>query len=218
MNDSTRRDAPYQPGQTALLLVDMQRIWLEPGLNPSHPDWGPDHYFHRETATRAIPNQRRLLEAARHAGIEVIHTIIRSLTEDGRDRSLDHKLTPIHLPPSAAVALPVPALAPEGDEILLPKTSSGVFNSTNLNYLLRNLGTRYLVIAGIMTDQCVDMAVRDGADLGYMITCVGDACAAPTKERHDGALRAFGGYCWTANTTTVVARFEALARAAALRT
>ena len=218
MNESMRRDAPYQRGQTALLLVDMQRIWLEPGLNPSHRDWGPDHYFHREVASRAIPNQRRLLDAARRAGVEVIHTIIRSLTEDGRDRSLDHKLTPIHLPPSAAEALPVPALAPVGDEILLPKTSSGVFNSTNLNYLLRNLGTRYLVIAGIMTDQCVDMAVRDGADLGYMITCVGDACAAPTPERHEGALRAFGGYCWTASTATVVARFEAFANAAAART
>jgi biuret amidohydrolase len=212
MNDTARRDASYQPGQTALLLVDMQRIWLEPGLNPSHPDWGPDHYFHRETATRAIPNQRRLLDAARLAGVEVIHTIIRSLTEDGRDRSLDHKLTPIHLSPSAAEALPVPALAPKGDEILLPKTSSGVFNSTNINYVLRNLGTRYLIVAGIMTDQCVDMAVRDGADLGYMITCVGDACAAATSERHEGALRAFGGYCWMANTDTVVERFEALAK------
>lgn len=214
MTESTRRDAPYQPGQTALLLVDMQRIWLEPGLNPSHRDWGPDHYFHRETATRAIPNQQRLLEAARNAGVEVIHTIIRSLTQDGRDRSLDHKMTPIHVPPDIPEALPVPALSPKGDEILLPKTSSGVFNSTNLNYLLRNLGTRYLVIVGIMTDQCVDMAVRDGADLGYRITCVGDACAAPTQERHDGALRAFGGYCWTTDTANVVARFEALGQAA----
>jgi nicotinamidase-related amidase len=205
-----RRDAPYLKGQTALLLVDMQRIWLEPGLNPAHKDWGPEHYFHRETRTRAIPNQQRLLQAARHHGVEVVHTIIRSLTNDGRDRSLDHKLTPIHLPPNASEALPVPALAPVGDEILLPKTSSGVFNSTNIHYLLRNLGIRYLVVAGIMTDQCIDMAVRDGADLGYLVTCVADACAAPTPERHEGALRAFAGYCWTADTSTVVSRFEAL--------
>jgi nicotinamidase-related amidase len=204
------RDSPYERGATALLLIDMQRIWLEPALNRAHPDWGPEHYFYRETRGRAIPNQQRLLAAARAAGVEVLHTIIRSLTEDGRDRSLDHKLTPIHLAPSDPHALPVPAVAPRGDEILLPKTSSGVFNSTNLDYLLRNLGIRHLAVAGIMTDQCVDMAVRDGADLGYRITCVHDACAAPTPERHDNALRAFSGYCWTSDTETVAARFAAL--------
>lgn len=207
-----RRDAPYVPGETALLLVDMQRIWLEPGLDHSHPERGPDHYFYRETATRTIPNQVRLLKAAREAGVEVIHTIIQSLTEDGRDRSLDHKLSPINIPKSAPEGLPVPELAPVGDEILLPKTSSGVFNSTNLDYLLRNLGIRYLVVVGIVTDQCVDMAVRDGADRGFMVTCVADACAAPTLERHDNALKAFGGYCWITDTDEVVKRFEAMKR------
>src|SRR3546814_15625839 len=76
------------------------------------------------------------------------------------------------------LAQPVAALAPRADEILLPKTSSGVFNSTAIDYVLHNLGITHLVIAGIMTDQCVDMAVRDGADRGYMVTCVGDACGA----------------------------------------
>lgn len=204
-----KRDEAYQRGQTALLLIDMQRAWLQPGADPDHPG-SPEDYFYRETAQRAIPNQQRLLEAARANGVEVIHTIIRSLTRDGRDRSMDHKMTPIHLGPDDPIALPVPELAPVGDEILLPKTSSGVFNSTNITYLLRNLGIRYLVVAGIMTDQCVDMAVRDGADLGFMITCVGDACAARTAQRHETALKAFGGYCWTADTATVAARFAAL--------
>lgn len=205
-----RRDAPYETGTTALLLVDMQRIWLEPGLDPAHPDWTADHYFHRTCRQTVVPNQIRLLEAARGAGVEVLHTIIQSLTEDGRDRSLDHKLTPIHIPPSLAEGLPPPELAPKGDEILLPKTSSGVFNSTNIDYLLKNLGIRHLVVAGILTDQCVDMTVRDGADRGYLVTCVTDACAAPTPERHDGALKAFGGYCWLADTETVCGRFQAL--------
>ncbi|MBC8038314.1 MAG: cysteine hydrolase [Rhizobiales bacterium] len=207
---ATGRDAPYRAGETALLLVDMQRIWLEPGLDPAHSERGPKHYFYRETSSRTIPHQACLLAAARANGVEVIHTIIQSLTKDGRDRSLDHKLTPIHVAPHRPEGLPVPALAPVGDEILLPKTSSGVFNSTNIDYILKNLGIRYLVVAGIMTDQCVDMAVRDGADRGYFVTCVSDACAAATKERHDTALRAFGGYCWVADTDTVVRRFEAL--------
>lgn len=209
-----RRDAPYPKGATALLLIDMQRIWLEPGRNPGHPDWDADHVFHRQVAERAVPNQLRLLEAARGSGVEVLHTIIRSLTSDGRDRSLDHKLTPIHVAPDDPLALPVPALAPRPDEILLPKTSSGVFNSTNIEYVLRNLGISHIAMAGIMTDQCVDMAVRDGADRGFLVTCVGDACAAASDERHVQALRSFGGYCWIADTDTVEARLRAMRAAA----
>lgn len=209
-----RRDGPYVAGETALLLVDMQRIWLEPGLDPDHPERGPDHFFYRQTASVAIPNNERLLAAARANGVEVLHTIIQSMTEDGRDRSLDHKLTPIHIAPSRPEGLPPKSLAPEGDEILIPKTSSGVFNSTNIDYLLKNLGIRYLIITGIMTDQCVDMAVRDAADRGYYVTCVSDACCAASPERHDGALKAFGGYCWVTDTATVIERM-ALMKAAA---
>lgn len=209
-----KRDEAYRAGETAILLVDMQRIWLEPGADPAHPERGPDDYFFRQTASKTIPNQERLLKAARANGVEVIHTIIQSLTENGRDRSLDHKLTPIHVAPSRPEGLPVPSLAPVGDEILLPKTSSGVFNSTNIDYVLKNLGIRYLIVVGIMTDQCVDMAVRDGADRGYLVTCVADACATRTPERHDTALKAFGGYCWIADTDTVLARIEALGRSA----
>lgn len=207
------RDEPFRAGETALLVVDMQRVWLEPGADPAHPERGPDHYFYRQTASQTIPNQERLLAAARANGVEVIHTIIQSLTEDGRDRSLDHKLTPIHIAPSLPEGLPVPSLAPVGDEIMLPKTSSGIFNSTNVDYLLKNLGIRYLVVVGVLTDQCVDMTVRDGADRGYLVTCVSDACATITQERHDIALKAFGGYCWVTDTDTVVTRFKALGKA-----
>lgn len=209
-----RRDEPFRRDETALLLVDMQRIWLEPGADPDHPELGPDHYFYRQTATETIPNQERLLKAARANGVEVLHTIIQSLTEDGRDRSLDHKLTPIHIPPSLPEGLPIAPLAPVGDEIMLPKTSSGIFNSTNVDYLLKNLGIRYLIVVGVLTDQCVDMTVRDAADRGYLVTCVSDACATRTQERHDIALKAFGGYCWVTDTDTAVARIEAMGKAA----
>ncbi len=201
------RDEPYRRGETALLLVDMQRVWLEPGLDP-HP---PGEAFYDAVRTRTVPQARRLLAAARGAGVEVIHTVIRSLTADGRDRSLDHKLTPVHVAPGDPAGDVVPELAPLADEIVLPKTSSGVFNSTILDYVLRNLGTRTLIVAGVMTDQCVDMAVRDGADRGYLVTCVADACMAATAERHAGALGAFGGYCWTADTDVVAARLDRLA-------
>lgn len=212
-NKVTRRDDPYPAGATALLLVDMQRIWLEPGRNPHHPDWDADHYFYREVSTHVVPNQRLLVDAARSNGVEVIHTIIRSMTRDGRDRSLDHKLTPIHVAPNDPLGQPLAELAPASDEILLPKTSSGVFNSTNIEYVLRNLGISHLVIAGIMTDQCVDMAVRDAADRGFYVTCASDACAAATAERHANAITAFGGYCWLTDTAMIVNRFRAMGRA-----
>ncbi len=205
----TRRDAAYRPGETALLFVDMQRIWVEPGLDPTHAGEAGDYYYGRLRGL-VVPNQRRLLDAARRARAEVLHTIIESLTRDGRDRSLDHKLSDIHVPKGAPEGQVIDELAPVANEIVLPKTSSGVFNSTAIDYVLRNLGVRFLIVAGVVTDQCVDMAVRDAADRGYLVTLVGDACATYSQGRHDAALNAFRGYCWIADTDTVVARLAAL--------
>jgi ureidoacrylate peracid hydrolase len=81
------------------------------------------------------------------------------------------------------------------DEIVLPKTSSSVFISTNIDYVLRNLGVRSLIIAGVLTDQCIDSAVRDACDLGYLVTVPTDACATLSAERHEWALRNNRGYC-----------------------
>src|SRR3974377_2041955 len=85
--------------------------------------------------------------------------------------------------------------APAADEILFPKTSSSVFISTNIDYVLRNLGIKYLIIAGCLTDQCVDSAVRDACDLGYLVTVPTDACVTLSQERHDSSLRNNRGYC-----------------------
>jgi ureidoacrylate peracid hydrolase len=52
-------------------------------------------------------------------------------------------------------------IAPPGDEIVLAKTSSSVFISTNIDYVLRNLGVKQLVISGLITNQCVESAVHD---------------------------------------------------------
>ncbi len=204
------RDEPYRRAETALLLVDMQRVFTEPGLDPAHVAGPQDGAFYRGLAETVIPNQALLLRAARAAGIEVLHTVIEALTRDGRDRSLDHKLSGILVPRGAPEGAIVAALAPGDDEIVLPKTSSGIFNSTNIDYVLRNLGIRYLIVAGIVTDQCVDMAVRDAADRGYLVTVPRDACATYTAGRHDAALRAFGGYCWISDTDTVVRRLQEL--------
>lgn len=105
----------------------------------------------------------------------------------------------------------IDALAPLENEIVLPKTSSGVFNSTAIDYVLRNLDTRHLIICGVVTDQCVDMAVRDAADRGYLVTLVEDACATHSPERHQACLEAIKGYCWITDTNTVLSRIAAIA-------
>ncbi len=206
-----RRSSDYEQGRTALLLVDMQRIWAEPMMDPTHPH-PADSYFMQRVHGLVIPNQVRMLNAFRSAGENVLHTVIESLTADGRDRSLDHKLSDMHVPKGAPEGAIIAQLTPTANEPVLPKTSSGLFNSTNADYVLRNLNTKFLIIAGIVTDQCVDMAVRDAADRGYLVTLVQDACATYTPERHQAALRAYGGYCWITDTDTVVARLAALNR------
>lgn len=204
-----KRETSFAARETALLFVDVQKIFCTPGIDPAHPEFGPDHYYHRRLRELVIPNQVRLLETARTAGIQVLHTIIEALTEDCRDVSLDHRLSDLMVPKGHPLAGPIDELAPIANEIVLPKTSSGVFNSTNIDYVLRNLGVRKLIISGVVTDQCVDMAVRDAADRGYLVAVPGDACATYTQDRHDGALRAFGGYCWVTDTATVLSRMGA---------
>ena len=176
----------------------MQEAETDPATQAKHP------FYYEAVTLRAVPNQVRILAAARAAGCEVIYTVIEALTRDGRDRSLDHKLSDILVPRGSPLARIIAAVAPGEDDIVLPKTSSGVFNSTNIDYVLRNLGIENLIVVGFVTDQCVDMAVRDGADRGYYVTCVGDACAAYSEERHAGALRAFGGYCRVVTTDRIV--------------
>ena len=204
------RDAPYRRAETALLFVDLQTIFCTPGLDPQHPELDADHYYFKRLKTTTIPNAVKLLEAARASGIQVLHTIIEALTKDGRDISLDHRLSSIFVPKGLPEAQPIKELALIENEIVLPKSSSGVFNSTNIDYVLKNMGIRYLIISGVVTDQCVDMAVRDASDRGYLVTLVEDACGAYSQARHDNALKAFGGYCWVSNTATVTQRLKEL--------
>jgi ureidoacrylate peracid hydrolase len=137
---------------------------------------------------------QRLQAACRQASIEVLYTVIESLTQDGRDRCLDYKISGIHVPRGAWDARVIDEVAPAQDEIVIPKTSSSVFISTNIDYVLRNLGVRSLILAGILTDQCIDSAVREACDLGYLVTVATDACATHSAERHEWSLRNNRGY------------------------
>lgn len=196
------RDTQVNPKRTALLVVDVQNAEVSSYVQEKNPA-----YYH-EVMNRVVPNIKLLISAARESGAEVIYTTIESLTRDGRDRSLDHKLSGLLVPKGSWEAKVIDVVAPEDDDIVLSKTSSGVFNSTNLDYVLGNLGIEAVAVVGMLTDQCVDMAVRDGADRGYFMVCVPDACATYTEARHDAALAAFGGYCRTTNTHEFIAELN----------
>ena len=87
---------------------------------------------------------------------------------------------------------------------MTPKTSSSVFNSTNIDYILRNLNCRHLVICGALTDQCVESAIRDACDLNYLVTMASDACVTLTEKRHAFSLKAIKGYCRQVNTNDLI--------------
>ena len=113
-------------------------------------------WYFAELERRVIPNMQRLQKAARASGVEVMYTTIESLTHDGRDRSLDYKITGFNVPKGSWDGKVIDEIAPDDDEIWLPKSSSSVFISTHIDYILRNLGVRQVVISGLITDQCVE--------------------------------------------------------------
>jgi ureidoacrylate peracid hydrolase len=203
------RNVPVLPKQTALLLIDVQNYTMEDG--GEYAGMAADEierrygFFFREMRLRAIPNMQKLQAACRHAGIEVIYTVIASHTADGRDLSLDYKISGLFCPKGSRDAQVLDDVAPQSDEIVLLKTSSSVFISTNIHYLLGNLGVKQLIVAGALTDQCVDSAVRDACDLGYLVTLVTDACATQSRVRHESSLANNAGYCRQINTQALLA-------------
>ena len=194
------REKPLVTGETALLFIDVQNYsahreggsfaGMENDEKEKRYGW-----FFRELEGCVLPNMKALLDACRGAGVEVIYTAIESLTRDGRDNSLDYKISGLHVPRGSWDGKVLDAIVPGEDEIVLPKTSCSVFISTNLDYILRNLGVKQLVLSGLLTDQCIESAIRDGADLGYLVTQATDACLTHSAERQENSLRAIAGYC-----------------------
>jgi ureidoacrylate peracid hydrolase len=208
------RDVPVRRGATALLFVDVQNYSAEgggeyAGLAPEEMEAGYGYFF-RELRERAVPNMQRLQRACRDAGIEVMYTVIEALTLDGRDMGLDYKISKLFCPKGSHDARVIDAIAPQGDEIVFPKTSSSVFISTNIHYVLGNLGVKHLIVSGLLTDQCVDSTVRDACDYGYLVTLVTDACATLTAQRHASSIANNRGYCRQRTTDQMIDELLAL--------
>ena len=174
--------------KTALLCIDMQYLDAAPGHGvfadveaSGVPAEAQEYYFDRLKNT-VLPNVRLLQDAFRTHGLEVIHTRIQSLTHDGRDRSPGHKRLGLHAPAGSREAEFLEQVAPRENEIVINKTASGVFNSTNIEYILRNLEITGLFVVGVYSNECVSTAIRDACDLGFFVTLVSDGCATVTPE------------------------------------
>jgi nicotinamidase-related amidase len=180
--------------QVALMVIDMQYLDAAEGYGvfadaekSGVPREAQEYYFKRLHHV-VLPNVRRLQDAFRDLGLEVIHTRIQSMTKNGRDRSVGHRRLGLHAPPGSKEAEFLPEVAPKGDELIINKTASGVFNSTNTEYVLRNIGIDSLYVCGVYTNECVSTTVRDACDRGFHTTMINDACATVTPELHNATI------------------------------
>jgi nicotinamidase-related amidase len=189
----TLADPELRGKQTALVIIDMQYH----GASRAHGLIGkrlaggqPEAvaYVLDRVERVTVPAIQRLQRAFREAGMEVVHVKTQSLTQDGRDRGAAAKRHGTHVRPGTRTADILDEIAPVGDEIVISKTCSGVFNCTNIDYVLRNVGVTTLVLGGMVTGSCVDMAARDAADRGYVVIVAEEATASWSAQMQAQAI------------------------------
>jgi nicotinamidase-related amidase len=169
-------------------LTRPDRASLSPAGQRDYDAWTP---FHERMHGTVIPRTRDLLACFRSHGIERLFARIACHTKDGRDRSLSQKLpgwNNLLLPKDEWPSQIPDALAPEGDEIVVTKTTDSALTGTNLRLILTNLGIKTVVCCGIFTDQCVSSTVRSLADESFNVIVVEDCCAAGSDELHHKEL------------------------------
>ena len=180
--------------QSCLLCVDLQHLGCTEGFGvfENHRRSGVSEeaiqYYLKRVHEEVVPNVRRLQDYFREHKFEIVHTRIQSLTDDGRDRSPEHKRLGLHAPPGSKLAEFLPEVAPRENEVVLNKTASGAFASTNIEYVLRNMNVAELFVVGVYTNECVSSSVRSAADLGFDVRLISDATAAITEELHEATL------------------------------
>jgi nicotinamidase-related amidase len=204
-------DISFDPKETALLVVDIQNIYLEPKADPAETAaW--QSFFQRMKEV-VIPNTRRLIDESRARGVEIVYARIACLKDDGRDRSLSQKRPGFNyllLPHTEWEGQVVDALAPQGDDIVVEKTTDSALTGTNLRMLLANMGIRNVVVAGIFTDQCISSTVRSLSDESFDVVVVEDCCAAATMDLHDRELEIINMiYCHVAEVDEVLGFYTA---------
>ncbi len=194
--DIPARPYPFalDPSACALLVIDMQRDFLEPG------GFGAALGNDVEELRRAIGPTRRLLAAWRAAGLPVLHT------REGHRPDLSDLPAAKLARGRADVRIGDPGpmgrilvrgepghdivaeLAPAPGEPVIDKPGKGAFFATDLETILRSRGLRQLVVTGVTTEVCVSTTVREANDRGYDCLVLSDCCASYDPAFHASAL------------------------------
>jgi biuret amidohydrolase len=213
--DAEPQPLAVSPERTALVIIDMQRDFLEPG------GFGEALGNDVSLLAAAIEPCRRVLAAARAAGLLVIHT-----REGHRPDLSDAPPAKVERgAPAKRIGDPGPmgrilirgepghdiveALYPIEGEPVIDKPGKGAFYQTDLELTLRNAAIENLLVCGVTTEVCVNTTVREANDRGYRCLVVGDACASYFPEFHDMGLKmikAQGGiFGWVTSSARVLA-------------
>ena len=212
-------DLPFDPAHTALLIIDMQRDFLEPGGFGAM--LGNDVSLLRS----AIAPCKAVLEAARKKGLFIVHT------REGHSPDMSDcppaklargKLaTKIGDPgPMGRILIRgeaghdiIPELYPIVGEPVIDKPGKGAFFATDLGLKLKNRGIRTIIVCGVTTEVCVNTTVREANDRGFECLVVSDATGSYFPEFQRVALemiKAQGGiFGWVAPSEAVVAGLKA---------
>ena len=187
-----------QPGRTALLVVDMQRGFLEPGAALEVPQ-----------GREIIPNVRRLIDVCREKGVPVVFTefvystAVPCLRGDpfgvehlpaaaGEPTGFGHPSSNCLIGPGADdgpnSAQTVAELAPRPDELVVRGHTYDKFFDTPLDLALRSRDVRYLVITGVVTDVCVNATLMAAATRDYRVTAVTDGVATLWPELQEACF------------------------------
>jgi nicotinamidase-related amidase len=203
------------PSRSALVIIDMQRDFLEPG------GFGETLGNDVSRLRPALAPCRTLLDMARTLGMLVVHTreghrpdlsdAPRSKIERGRPCARIGDPGPmgrilVRGEPGHDI---VPELYPDPGEPVIDKPGKGAFYQTDLELLLKNRGIEALLVAGVTTEVCVHTTVREANDRGFRCVVLADCCGSYFPEFHRAGLemiKAQGGiFGWVSTSANVVA-------------
>jgi nicotinamidase-related amidase len=204
--------------RSALIVIDLQKLFAsrthgtfkrlsEDGLAAEA------EYAISRIEQLVVPNVARLAEAFRGAGASVVYARCASLRGDGSDQTSRHRAQGLVCPVWDEGAEILDEIAPNTGDVVITKSGSGCFTSTNLDHMLRNMGVSTVVLCGMWTNSCVETTARHAGDLDYDVVIVEDACVAMTPENHDWALRYLGNnFGVVRSTSEVVAAMTEVSR------
>ena len=178
----------FDPATTAVVLIEYQ--------NDFTSDGGVLHGAVEEVMSKTdmMANTHRVVDAAREAGVWVMHAPITFSAGYNELGSSPYGILKGVVDGNAFVkgswgAAIVDDLAPsEGDIVVEGKRGLDTFASTNLDFILRSKGITTIVLGGFLTNCCVESTMRTGYENGYEVITLTDCVAATSMDQHDNAI------------------------------